>query len=104
MNLVSGTGSILLGTDGISHGLTVGLGALVGAETGTGELEATLILGHTKQLHHALLIGGESSDLADEASDESGALGVSSLSGHGLGGSLSLLGGVTLLKTVCDKG
>ena len=50
------------------------LGTTEGAEALLGELAGTLVLVVLEELHAALLVGGEASDLTDEVTDELDAL------------------------------
>lgn len=50
--------------------LDLALGAEEGAETLLGELLGLLVLRVTEELHNALLVGGETGDLADDRLDE----------------------------------
>ena len=64
----------------------------MGAESAAGDLDGLLLLrGNTStdEFHHLLLVGGESSDLTDDLTDELDSLAEAALSVH----SLALLAG-----------
>lgn len=56
--------------DDRGHLITLPLAAEVGAESLLEELQSTLILGHTQQLHGSSLVGSKADDLANDAADE----------------------------------
>ena len=52
----------------------LGLGTAEGTESLLGELTGTLVLGVAEQLNDSALVGGKTSNLLDDLTDESGAL------------------------------
>mgnify|MGYP007002766954 CR=1 FL=1 len=56
--------------DDRGHLITLPLAAEVGAESLLEELQSTLILGHTQQLHGSSLVGSKADDLANDAADK----------------------------------
>lgn len=72
------------------HLLPLALGTQVGTKLPLGDLESTLVLAYLQQLSNTLLVGSESSDLADEVADETGALAELALAGGGTLGDVAL--------------
>lgn len=85
--------------DNLVHLLNLSQGSLVGTQSLLGQLLGSLLTGVSDQFDQSSLVWSKTGDLLDDASDEGGSLGKSTLSVRDLWSDLLGGGLVTLVQT-----